>query len=213
MFSKADVPGAQKHLPFEEYSQYALKKAKDAEYLNYLELASNLIDIKHPESQERAYSLVPELKSEPESYFQEQLKQQLILYHMLQVGQVTNREEMDFLYMMLAPDYKLPTNYLWDFGGAIAGEKNGNEESISRGLFNPYRFSFDNGSGYQQEMKAKILKRVLPNFRQMALANVKTFVQQFEARVIMAGQEAGTLDGVSKNRDGDSIMKKIMRGI
>ncbi len=94
------------------------KKSKE-EYLQYLKLGQQLVDPKDPLSQQRAFQVVPELKSVPEEQFDEDLAMQEWIRLLLRDGASIGPEDHKRLLALMQPDVIIPTSPVWDLDGSF----------------------------------------------------------------------------------------------
>lgn len=108
-----------KKLPFNRYNRYIQRKRSKQQYLDLLRLGGAMIDPKNPETQVDAFAVLPELEEVSNAQYQRDLQQQVTLHHLLMNGHISTKEELLFVDEILAPDYELPKNPIWDPTGAI----------------------------------------------------------------------------------------------
>lgn len=157
------------------------KKSKE-EYLQYLKLGHKLVDPNDPLSQQRAFQVVPELKSIPEEQFDEDVAFQEWIRILLRDGTILGAEDHKRMMTLMRPEVIIPTAPIWDLDGSfstLASLKNIKiEDAIIKQvtgevIFNPTPWAIDKKklTGYLKELipvKIALLKRVYPGCRAMA---------------------------------------------
>lgn len=125
--SDSNGPLGVKTQPTEMLLDYNEAKNAEGMYLRELQLAHMLVDPNDPSSQRLAFTLYPELQRLPEERSMAIAKFGLMLESMLRSGQVTSKEEVQLLLVILQPDTILPTSMTWvdlfadENGNAIVG--------------------------------------------------------------------------------------------
>lgn len=165
----------------ETYISYAQQKEDQMDRENFLSLASLLIDPKNPETQKDAYSVVPELRDIPESYYKDQVALSMTIHSMLRDGQIRGREDFDLLYFILGPDFQFPMFPLWDPSGTLIGQLKDTQEYQDwlkltlKNIWNPVTRAYEADGVAQRyanpklnnKIKLIIAKRMLPALRNL----------------------------------------------
>jgi hypothetical protein len=173
--------------------EYFRGKKAAMENVKKQELASMLINDKDPSSQQKVWETFPTLFSVPEEQFMNQLQLGLQLRVLLRDGTLGGEEDLETMMYLLRDDAVLPVGPIWDPTGAIL-----KDESVSaaftawvtarnaktHGFLNP--LSWDGryetgplGGELQRVLKAVLLKRIFPAFRDMSIENIKTWIGNF----------------------------------
>jgi len=103
----------------DEVVDYVLDRKLKEENWNHLRFGAYLIDSKKPDSQDFAFSVLPELREYPEYSHAKDLAFQEALRLMIRDGKVGGRDDLALLYEMIKPDFVIPENPLWDPTGII----------------------------------------------------------------------------------------------
>lgn len=154
------------------------EKKNQQEYLLEAQLGTFLVDPKRPETQDKAFSMFPELKEYPDAHFHNTLAMQEALRTMLRDGVVGSKEDHAMILEMVREDYALPVFPAWDPEGQILGHTLATSSTVDSllgmqalGLFNPRRHGVDSSrmstaaKNFNRRLKVMILKRLYPGLR------------------------------------------------
>lgn len=180
----------------ETFISYAQKKEDEMDRENFLGMASLLIDPKNPETQKTAYSVIPELRDIPESFYNDQVALSMTIHAMLRDGQIRGREDFELLYYILGPDFMFPMFPLWDPNGALIKELTVSDEykkwkaNIKKNIWNPVTRRYEADGAVQnppadlnRKIKLIIAKRLLPALRNLSDENaIKALKQNLEGK-------------------------------
>jgi hypothetical protein len=158
------------------------KKAKE-EYLQYLKVGQQLVDPEDPLSQQRAFQIVPELKSLPEEQFDEDLAFQEWIRLLLRDGATMGPEDHKRMMTLMRPEVIIPTGPVWDLDGSFSAltvwskslpmSQNPIPKVSSEVIFNPSQWAIKDKDKLNQYLKQLIpvkmalLRRVYPGCRAM----------------------------------------------
>lgn len=177
----------------DKHVKYFKDKKEKAEQFEVLRLASQLIDPRNPETQDFAYAVFPDLFNVPEQTFRDHVGMQLAIRAMIRAGRVNGAEDIQLVYRVICTDFVFPISPLWDYEGVVLGSISGNAQTQALlqnmksaegyGLFNPYKYTTNGTQDLaQMEIKIALLQRLFPNLRNRPKSEVKTFINQLQAR-------------------------------
>jgi hypothetical protein len=185
------TPFGSANLEQEDIDFWNRKKAS-MENVKRLELASYLINDNDPSSQRAVWEAFPTLFQVPEEQFLNQLQLQLHLRVLLRDGAVGGEQDLDTLMYILRPDVQLPIGPVWDPSGLILTEGDvGNafkdyldaRKTDTHGYFNPLMWNGLDAEkladGLQKDLKATLLKRCFPGFRDWDVGDVIKWIDAF----------------------------------
>jgi hypothetical protein len=173
--------------------QYFRAKKAAMENVKKQELASMLINDKDPSSQQKVWETFPTLFSVPEEQFMNQLQLGLQLRVLLRDGTLGGEEDLDTLMYLLRDDAVLPVGPIWDPTGAILKDEGVSEaftawisarNASQHGFLNPLLWDGqweDKDMPLQRVLKAVLLKRIFPAFRDMAIGDIKKWIVNFNS--------------------------------
>jgi len=173
----------------DKFLEKVAKKKEDEQYLQEVKVGNYLIDPKIPESQERVFHILPELKEVPDKQFLQNIAQQEALRLMLRDGVVRGREDHQLILQMMRYDYALPVHALWDENDNLTSATFralplANIPTLPPGrdaIYDPMKYVIDipaNGSPMQAYLNALvhtkklILRRLYPGLEAMYQSDV-----------------------------------------
>jgi hypothetical protein len=178
--------------PTEEALSWIEDKQNQIYQQSLLRLATALIDPNNPESQERAYAIMPSLQKVPESHLKDEVAMQMSLNSILRDGVLRGPEDLQFIFHILDPNVELPLNPLWDLSGAFNDEiekaRKAVTISLKSGIFSPFKYGTtiaENDTDMakaQLPIKTAIVKRLFPAFRNKSTATIQDFINDISVR-------------------------------
>lgn len=173
--------------PVEETLDWIQQKQDQIYNQNLYRLGAALIDPDHPETQEKAYAILPQLKKVPEAYITDTVAMQMTLNSILRDGTLKGPEDLQFVMHILDPLTELPTEPLWDLSGVFKDVRSAAEREarndVPSGIFSPFKYSFTTQEvanqrkiNAQLRIKVAIVKRLFPAFRNKTYNEVQAFL-------------------------------------
>jgi hypothetical protein len=166
---------------------YTEKKNQEANW-RLTKLGALLINERRPETQARAYEIMPDLKNYPEEYHLRNIEIQETIRTWFRDGQISGMDDLILLDHVIRDEFIIEMGPLWDPKGLIidsvvTGGKflDGLPTFIQRGLWNPRRHASANAKKdsmqeLQRGVKAMLLKRVLPGFEDWKLEDIQRWM-------------------------------------
>lgn len=188
--------------PVEEALSWVEAKQNQIYNQNLFKLGTAMIDPMFPETQERAYSILPELKKVPEAHVTDVVAMQMTLNTILRDGTINGPDDLQFIMYILDPATILPLDPLWDLSGAFADVRENAKKAEDKlkvsGIFAPFRYGSTKeedenpASVAQVPIKVAIAKRLFPAFRTQTITEVSKFLADISAKnVPLLPQEIG----------------------
>jgi hypothetical protein len=171
--------------PTEEALNWIQDKQDQIYQQNKLKLASALIDPQHPETQERAYQIMPALKKVPESHLLDEVAMQMTLNSLIRDGVLKGPEDLDFILYILNPEVNLPLTPLWDLAGVFTKDIDSLRQAQKKnelGLFSPFKYAVPitdkeaNEMQLQNNVKLSIVKRLFHALRDKNNNDISKFI-------------------------------------
>jgi hypothetical protein len=177
----------------DELIDYMKEKKIQQENLAELQLGAYLIDPQRPETQKKAYSILPELRDYPQEYHLQNVAIQEALRMMLVEGEIGGKEDLAVIRHIIRDDYMLPLFPLWDpegimiqsspLGSQIARIFKDHSARMGRGLFSPRNWGVNNVEedeflALNRSIKVMILKRLFPGLRDQPIDVIRSILKK-----------------------------------
>ncbi len=192
------------HADGSEIIEYFKDKKAQEEQKTLWAMGSYLIDPARPETQERAFSIFPELRTYPDAYHWENVQMQEALRTMLRDGQINGQEDHILVMNLIRDDTRLPLFPAWDPDGVLIKKSEDDffenySKFVARGLFNPAQHAVGahdrkEGIALQRRLKRMILRRLYPGLRKKSDEELNALMQKLSAVVSNKQGKAQPMD-------------------